>query len=598
MNHRSKTSIHALSGLLISASFIICPCVAFAEPPRSVDCAATELLPSSIIACAEISDLGGMLETVLSHPLRAKVEAIPAYGAFMQTGAPRKLLMGLRAFEASMGKPWQAALDKLTDRGITVALDASGGGAVVLIHSTDSELLESFRDFVLALQQLQGGTAKRGDYRGFTADVLSDKLKMVRMHDWLLLTNNSELGKSIIDHYLDRDSDTLAKNKTYAAASKDLESSTAEQRVVSAFLDVKRLRDAGVAKDVFKEKNDNLAAEIVLGGVLANLRHTPYVTGQLHLGKDGLSVRFAAPHERDWESPREYFFGEPDLAVAPRLLNVPNRLFALSTHRDLSQMWLRSGDLLSDRANDQLAVADTTLTTFFSGRDFGEDILGSFASDVQIVGMEQDFTNVLPQPAIKLPAFALQFQMKEPEETQRELRRVFQSFIGFLNVTGAQNGQPQLDLGMDVVGDAQLITASYVPDRDQRESLNAKIQFNFSPTMAFAGERIILASSTSLARMLIESSREDEGAEIGDSNTNGKLEATTLRRILDANRSQLVANNMLEKGHSKQAAEGEIGLLLELLGFFRELRLNLDVSQLQMALSVAVDVKADAEGGE
>ncbi|TWU15990.1 hypothetical protein [Allorhodopirellula heiligendammensis] len=577
------------------ASLILSPVLTFAGPPRGVDCEAAELLPRSIVACAEVSDLGAVLHTVMNHPLRAQLDAIPAYDVFMQSGAAGRLQMALRAFEASMGKPWQQALDTLTDRGVTLALDASDGGAAILIHSSDAELLERFRGFVLALRQMQGATAKQGDYRGFVADMVSDQLKMVRMHDWMLLTNNAELGKTIIDQYLDRNGETLVSNTAYVAALRDFDAGEAKHCVAVAFLDVKTLRDAGVANKFNKEKTDNLAGEVALGGVLANIRHTPYLTGQLHLSNDGLSLRLASPHQRDWEPPREYFFGEPELAAAPSLLNVPNRLFALSTHRDLSQMWLRAGDLVSDRATDQLAVADTTLTTFFSGRDFGEDILGSFASDVQIVGMEQDFSDVLPQPAIKLPAFAMQFRMKNPEETQPELRRVFQSFIGFLNVVGAQNGQPQLDLGMESIGDTQLITASYVPDRDKRESLDAKIQFNFSPTMAFADERIILSSSLALAREMTKTdSTIEAAADAGDSNTNGQLDATTLRRILDTNRSQLVANNMIEKGHSKEAAEGEIGLLLELLGFFRGLRLNLDVAESQMSLNLAVDLLTEA----
>lgn len=585
--------------MLVIAAYVAWPCDASAEPPRGADCVTSELLPQSIIACAEISDVGGVLETVLNHPLRAKLEAMPAYDGFITSGAPGQLQMGVRAFEASMGKPWQEALDTLTDRGVTVALDASDGGVAILVHSSDAELLERFRGFILALRQMQGATAKQGDYRGFMADLVGDDVKLVRMHDWLLVTNNSELGKSIIDQYLDRDDETLASKETYLAARKNLEGS-AEHRVATAFLDIKTLRDAGVAKDIFAEKIDNFVGEVALGGVLANLRHTPYVTGQFHLTTAGLSLQLTAPHQREWEAPREYFFGEPELAAAPPLLNVPNRVFALSTHRDLSQMWLRAGELLTEKGNDQLAVADTTLTTFFSGRDFGEDILGSLDSDVQLVGMEQDFTDVLPQPAIKLPAFALQFRMKDAAETKPELRRIFQSFVGFLNVVGAMNGQPPLDLGMESIGEADLVTATYVPDRDERESRSAKIQFNFSPTVAFDGDRIIIASSTPIARKLIEPNSDSENtneveAAVQDSNTAARLDVPPLKRILESNRSQLVANSMLEKGHGKEAAEAEIGLLLELLGFFRDVRLNLDVTDSQMALQVAVDVEADTE---
>lgn len=409
-----------------------------AESPPKADCSFAELLPGSIVASADVPSLGGLLRTVLNHPLRSKIEALPAYEKFMQSGAPGQLQTGLLAFEGSMGKPWQEALTTLTDRGLTVALDATDGGVAVLVRSSDEELLERFRGFVLAIRQMRGAPAKQGEYRGFVADMVSEDLKMVRMDDWMLITNRSELGKSIIDQYLDRDGESLASKKNYLAARQHLDATDTKLRAVAAFVDIETIRDAGIAKDVFNEKIDNIAGEIVLGGVLANLRQTPFVSSQLNVSDAGMSLRIDTPHQREWEAPREYFFGEPELAIAPPLLDVPNRLFAISTHRDLSQMWLRSGDLVSDRAVDQLAVADTTLTTFFSGRDFGEDILGALASDVQIVGTEQDFTDVLPQPAIKLPAFALQFRMKSPEQTQPELRRVFQSFIGFLNVTGAE----------------------------------------------------------------------------------------------------------------------------------------------------------------
>lgn len=589
----------ALCGLCLLAICFAPSDAVRAESPRVADCVATELLPDSIVAWAEIPDLGSTLQTVLSHPLRSKLEALPAYDAFMQSGAPGQIQTGLRAFEATMGMPWQDAIGVLTDRGISIALDSKDGGVAVLIHSSDAELLERFRGFVLALRQLQGATAKQADYRGFMADLVTKELKMVRMNDWLLLTNNSELGKAIMDQYLDRDGPALATDPMFVTASERFAEGDFSNRVVNAFVDIRTLRDAGVGKDVFNEKIDNVAAEAGLGGILANLRHTPFVTGQLNLSDVALSLQLTTPHDRQWEAPREYFFGQPDLAAAPPLIDVPDRLFALSTHRDFSQMWLRAGDLLSDRAVDQLAVADTTLTTFFSGRDFGEDILGALQSDVQLVGARQDFGDVLPQPSIKLPAMAVVFQMKDPEQTRPELRRVFQSLVGFLNVIGAQNGQPQLDLGMESIGDAQLVTATYVPDKDQRESLHAPIQFNFSPTVAFAGQRIVIASSTSLARTLVQDSGDTDvdsnAPQSGVANTSSILQANTLQQVLEANRAQLIANSMLEKGHSKEAAEGEISLLLELVRFFRDLRLDLRVDDSHMTLGLAVNVNSQGD---
>jgi hypothetical protein len=231
-------------------------------------------------------------------------------------------------------------------------------------------------------------------------------------------------------------------------------------------------------------------------------------------------------------------------------------------------MWMRAGDLFGADTNDGFAKADANLTTFFAGRDFGEDILGSFKSEVGFIATRQDFEDVLPRPTIKLPAFAFVFELKEPESMTRELRRNFQSLIGFLNIVGAQNGQNQLEMDMERIGDhAQLITSSYVPEEDDRDSTEAGIAYNFSPSVGFAGERFVVASSQTLARQLTLA-KTPNPATI-DENTRGKLNAGVLRDVLADNREQLVSQNMLEDGNSREEAEAIIDLLLQVVDYFQ-----------------------------
>ena len=126
-------------------------------------------------------------------------------------------------------------------------------------------------------------------------------------------------------------------------------------------------------------------------------------------------------------------------------------------------MWLRAGDLFNEQMNDELAKADSGLTTLFGGKDFGEDILGGsrkFRSSSPSNSLPRD-----SRPAIKLPAFGLVADLKDPAKMQPELRRTFQSVVGFLNIVGAMNGQPQLDLDMEKTDAAQFVTSSYIPIR-------------------------------------------------------------------------------------------------------------------------------------
>ncbi len=592
------------SSLAIWASLALCLLPhnpAMAQPPRGEDCEAADLLPQSILGCMEISNLDAALKTIFDHPIRSRIEATPAYEAIVKAGALKQLQVGIQAFEANMEQAWQQAIATLGDRGITAALDSSNGGVGVLLHSSSVEALERFYNFVLAVQLLQGKAATQGEYREFTAHSVKENLKMVRMHDWLLLTNKSEFGKAVIDRYLDRGEDSLSKSEGFQQAWKIAKANATDSRLVSGYVNVEHIRQAGIAKEFYRERVENLLFEVLIGGVLANLKNTPFASLALDLKSDVASLQVAVPHKREWESPREYYFGSPQLAAAPNMLDVGDRLFALSAHRDLSQMWLRAGDLLTDKGNDELAVADTQLTTFFAGRDFGEDILGALQSDLQIVGKTQNFEGVLPQPAIKLPSFAVQFKMKDAADTQPELRRVFQSLIGFFNITSAMNGQPQLDLGIETPAGAQLVTATFVPKRDQRENREAAIQFNFSPTLAFAGDRVILSSSTELARELVatgDNAARKEAAEPMPTNTIAKLDVASLGKILQANRTQLVTNNMLEKGHSEESAAAEIDLVLEIVSYFRTAQLSLDVSDTALKVVTTIEVISGNENDD
>lgn len=548
---------------------------------------AADLLPSSVIAYAEVPLLGEVIETVAEHPLRERIESMPPVRAIGDSEDFRPLRDGLAAFEGGMGRPWDEAIELLTDGGVHVAFDAPTQGAALLIKSSSDDMLKRFRSVVLAIGQLgrgQFGLADQADYRGFTAYAIGDKLKMAIVDNWFLMTNKPELGKSIIDRYLDGGKDSLAAAESFQSAM-----AVAGDATVKAYLDLTAVRAAGVAPKLYDGKTENVAAEAIFGGIVANLQQAPAALAVLNVDTTGIGLAVSTPHQAEWTAGREYYFGKDSQASAPPLLDVPERILALSTHRDLSQMWLRAPDLMSDKANEDLAKADTNLTTFFSGRDFGEDILGSLHPGIQVVVHRQTLAEDAPQPAIKLPAFAMQFRMRNPEETTREFRRVFQNVVGFINVVGAMQGQPQLDLDYQHSDTATLVTSTYVPPRDEQERISAPINYNFSPTIAFADDRMILSSTTALARTLTHTGYEvDSGSK--QPNSKVVLNAKALHGVLDDNKGQLIAQNMLEKGHGPDQAKAEIGALLEIINLFQDLSVDLDIVDGRLKLTTELRV--------
>jgi hypothetical protein len=151
------------------------------------------------------------------------------------------------------------------------------------------------------------------------------------------------------------------------------------------------------------------------------------------------------------------------------------------------------------------------------------------------------------------------------------------------------NGQNQLELDMEKLdGNVELISSSFVPEEDDRESTQAKIIFNFSPTVAFAGSRFVVSSTKSLAKELATTPADNQRIQ---DNTKAVLAADVLRSVLDDNRSQLIAQNMLEDGNTREEAEAVIDLLLEVVGFFRDATLRLGTSDEELDIQFQIRVK-------
>ena len=557
---------------------------------------AAEILPPSVVVFAEIRQPQDLLKTVYDHRLARRFQELGTVRSAMEKKPYLDFKAGLAIVESQMGLPWRRIVGEATGNGMALAIDAKTHGLAILARakeeSTQSKLVETLAN--LASQDAKNKSnpdpVKVSDYRGIKVYEV-DKNKFAVVAGWLVGTNKDELGKQILDRVLDKPQDSLAGDPQFAKAHQTAPAST----TAWGYVNTAALRDAGFAKKLFGGQSENPLAELLFGGLVSTLRQTPYVTVAAEVDDQQLQMSASAPHDRSWAGDsREYYFGPQGKGVAPPQLLGDNAIASLSTYRDISAMWLRAGDLLNEKANEELAKADSGLSTLFSGKDFGEDILGAFQPEVQLVVARQGFAEGQPAPAIKLPAFGWVAQLKDPAMMQPELRRTFQNLIGFFNVVGAMNGQPQLELNVEKTDEAELVTATHLPDSNAKDPNVLKINYNFSPSIAFAGDRFVLASTKELAQSLATASatKERPGDETRIVNTDGVLHFEVLRDILADNRAQLVAQNMLAEGHTKEEAETAIDVLLELVGWFDQLALSLDTTPGELRASVDVSIKA------
>ena len=581
------TFVRFVSALVAGVVLGLSPSLQADEPNAS------QLLPQTTVAYLEIAEPAAIMNTVLDHALSQRVQAMDVYKKAQMSEGFRGFLTGRKFFELQIGADWRPAIEALTAKGIYAGYDGATQGAVLLVHGKDEATMENFRAKILEMTRLSGGEkGEPVEYR----DLLIYRLEkggVVVVRDWLVVTNKSELWKSVVDRLLDSGEEnasldeaaTLAGNTDFLAAQKTRRNDSHAW----GFANLNAVREADGAKKVFEGKAENPLAELLIGGIQSTLKQSPYLTADLKVASAGIKLLFSTPWQSDWiPEERAYFFGPDNDGSAPALPEVPGTLMTLSTYRDFSQMWLRAGDLFDEQTNDQLAEADSNLSTVFAGRDFGEEILGSFEPQMGLLVVRQSFENKTPVPAIKLPAFALVMKLRDSETMRPELRRTFQSAVGFFNIVGAQQGNPQLEMDMQKNGNIDLITSRYLPEKKDKDSTSAPIIFNFSPSVGFMGDRFVLSSTAELAQQLSEApSLETQQTGV---NTSLQLFVPAISESLADNREQLISQNMLQEGHSREEAEAAIGLVFEIVRCFKGAGMKLERVEQQLSLGLTLEV--------
>jgi len=563
--------------------------------------------PSTSVFFVEVDNTEAVIDLVLNHPLRKSIEALDAYSTAIASPAYQQFSLGRLMLEGQLKMSWREAVTSLLGRGVAVGFDAKTEGFAAILHGKDNESVALIRDRMLEFVRLTGnaGQVTEGEYRGVVAFQVN-AFRFAVYQDRLLITNQAETGKWVLDRMIDlsesrpagaaaiQDAEqpaqgevSLLDNPRFQAFN-DAVGSTSQ---VHAFVDLQTLAEAPAVSRVLQSKINNPLAELVLGGIQSALSDSAWASAQLDLDTEKLRLTLTTPFElASVPEQRAYYFGANGGGRGLRLPQLPETLFTLSTHRDFSDVWLRAGDLFDANVNDGIAQADATLTTLFAGRDFGEDILAAFEPEVAFIAVRQEFADTKPQPTIKLPAFAAVFELKQPDSMRRELRRTFQSLVGFLNIVGAMNGQKQLELGGEPIGEAaELVTSTYVPEEDDLQAYDAELIFNFSPSIAFRGRQFVISSSAALARQLVSEASSEESH--GNKNTDATLHAAGLQKVLRDNRDQLIAQRMLEDGNSREEATALVDLILNVVGYFKETSVALEQDENELKATWEVRLK-------
>lgn len=538
----------------------------------------TDWLPETTVIFGKMSPLSLWLD----HPFREGFIENEAFKKLWRSPQALQLRGGITVAELALGMKLEQLAKDLTEQGVYLAVDAQTNGVALILKTQSQQWLEDYidkaLDYVRRDAKSKGNSApiESAEYKGVQGYKIQNGI-FVHFGPWLIVTNQGNLAKSIIDRKIDQ-TKGLSTAGWFQEAQQKSKATQSDQPKADFWIDLITLRER-INNPLFQNQAKDFGAELILGGVMSVLANAPELHASLQMDEQGLELEFQTPSDPKWygES-REHYVGPNATGHAPNWPTAPGAIATLATYRDIAQMWLRAGDLFDQNTNDQLAQADNTLTTIFAGKDFGTDILGAVEPQLQLFATEPKFSDDELRPAVRLPSFGLIAKLREPAKLQREFKRTFQSFIGFLNVAGAQEGQPQLELDTISQDGNQIYTAKYILDEDRNYPDGLPIQYNFQPTLAFVDDRMVLCSSVETAQAILREGRQDN-AELSKSQTWLKADAVAIQKILQANSNPIIAQNMLEKGNSRIEAKREFDTLMLALGLIKQMSMSMEFQE-------------------
>lgn len=567
---------------------------------------AAEMLPSTTLFYLDIARPRELIRTILDHPLRKRLEQSPDYRNAFNAPQFKEFEAIVKAVETRAGVKWREALESGTGGGLVVAVDASTQGLVILARSDERAKTDAVLDALFSLARDDAKSKGKPDpietieYRGLTAYNVGESI-VANVGPWLVISNKPALSQAIADLLIDG-GPALAAEEGFIDAKKLAVPGTAWAFVRLAPI---RLMNPGSPVYDASARSDNPVVELLFGGLAGVMRNAPYLTASVKLENEGLKLNVASPHEKSWVPKGREFFFAPKGGGAERPLKPKGTILSLSTYRDLAAWWEAGPDTYTEGVAAKMAQADSGLSTFLGGKSFGTDVLGSFAPQIQFVVATQDYqaANVRP-PAIQLPAGAVIFRLREAASVKADVKKhfrvAFQSLVALGNLDGASKGRPLLEMKTERRGPADILYATYEPTpeaapaetKPDDKPAERDIYNNFSPALVVMPDRLMLCSTRQIAAELADLAAGAGGASAGE-NTLLEISAAPIADLLRDNREQLIAQNMLEKGHAREQAEKEVDVFVALIDVVREAKISLMPTDKSMSLDIDVRINTD-----
>ena len=537
---------------------------------------ATHWIPANAILTLEVNHPNELFDFVFSPRIEKAIQASPAYLQMASQSGFKEFQGVIDYLEMLLGVDWRTGIREIFGGGATLAI-LPEDRVVFVIDAKNGEMLKQLHNIFLgfakddAQKQGQADRVKSRDFRGHTIWSFGGDESHVLIDKRLLWANHPDTIESVLILQETPDGKSMANAADYQSARKSILPDTA----ISSFANMSLLKQNPPIRNALMNDPNPLAA-LLLAEIPEILLDSNWIAAGLNVSPDALNLQINP--DGSLENPTGiHSFAlskQSGEGVLPNL-SVPRQIAGFSFCRDIYRFYSAKDDLFPERTSG-LIFFENMMGIFFTGRDLTEEVWAEIKPEIRIVVSEQTFETATGTPRVQIPAFALILRLRRPDVFGQVAEEAWQKALGLINFTRGQQAQAGLLIDREFFDDTKFSFA-YFSSLEEENKAELESRFNFRPAIVTLNDYLVLSSTDGLAKDLIVSLKKENGdtiKPINDTHSLAELDFHQLTSILNANRENLIRQNMLEKGHTKDKAEFEIGMLLSILQNFNRATMN------------------------
>ena len=528
--------------------------------------------PASVTGYAEARKTGPRLRSFLESGRLKRILDSSFGKAYLQSDDYIEMTGNLAKIEEATGRKPLDLFDDLLGSEILLAsrLSFTGGQeSLLLTRGKSKEALNAGRKALDAAIKANIGFSidtKKIDHEGHAIEELGEAW-FTFLGDILAISNSQKIIEETIDLAYGRTEKSASRSPIYSKVSND------EDFLARAVLQPSFIPGLSPA---LPSKMDQPVASLLLSGILGALRGCELMTISLDSSWSGLDLGVVLhPDDRGIAEKYSPFF--PKTARNEFQSNVRKRgvLGTISLSRDFYKWWESSEDFLEAQATGGLAQFSAGLSMIFGGLNFQDEVLPQIGKTISLVVKNQEIEEGKPSPNPAIPGGALVLELKDAKKYGRPFIVGFNSLVSIINITRMQQdaNAPSMLVRPEKVAGVDCYTVDLGLPVDARKP---GIEYNFSPSLAITGNKVIIGSTFDIVKILVEESeRTRAGGQTAVSafaRDQVYIDGKSIHSILGRNLDFLAAQQVVEKGVGLAKARNDLVNIREALSFIRDLK--------------------------